>query len=165
MTIMEQSDRKGHKGKAFHFKRRPPRTLRIRPPRTLRIVIAGGGTGGHLFPGIAIAQEFMTRNSNNSLLFVGTGKPFEIAALSEAGFTHKHITAEGIKGRSLWNQVVSILKIPKGVFESILILKHFKPDIVVGVGGYSAGPLPNRFKPKESPFYRKSGAQRNFAMR
>ncbi len=133
MTIMEQSDRKEHKKKAFHFKRRLPRTLRI--------VIAGGGTGGHLFPGIAIAQEFMTRNSNNSLLFIGTGKPFEIAALSEAGFTHKHITAEGIKGRSLWNQVVSILKIPKGVFESILILKRFKPDIVVGVGGYSAGPL------------------------
>ena len=133
MTIMEQSDRKGHKEKAFHFKRRLPRTLRI--------VIAGGGTGGHLFPGIAIAQEFMTRNSNNSLLFVGTGKPFETTALSEAGFTHKHITAEGIKGRGLWNQVVSILKIPRGVFESILILKRFKPDIVVGVGGYSAGPL------------------------
>ena len=130
---MEPSDGKGHKEKAFHFKRRLPRTSRI--------VIAGGGTGGHLFPGIAIAQEFMTRNSNNSLLFVGTGKPFEIAALSEAGFIHKHITAEGIKGRGLWNQVVSILKIPKGVFESILILKRFKPDIVVGMGGYSAGPL------------------------
>jgi UDP-N-acetylglucosamine--N-acetylmuramyl-(pentapeptide) pyrophosphoryl-undecaprenol N-acetylglucosamine transferase len=130
---MEQSDRKGNKQKAFRFKRRLPRSVRS--------VIAGGGTGGHLFPGIAIAQEFMTRNSNNSLLFVGTGKPFETTALSEAGFTHKHITAEGIKGRGLWNQVVSILKIPRGVFESILILKRFKPDIVVGVGGYSAGPL------------------------
>jgi len=107
----------------------------------LRIVIAGGGTGGHLFPGIAIAQEFLTRNPENSVLFVGTERPFEISILSETGFKHKTITAEGFKGRGFWNQIVSISKIPKGVMESILILKRFKADLVVGVGGYSAGPL------------------------
>ena len=107
----------------------------------LRIVIAGGGTGGHLFPGIAMAQEFMARNSNNRLLFVGTGKPFETTALSKADFAHKRITSEGIKGRGLWNQAKSILKIPKGIFESVMILKRFRPDLVLGVGGYSAGPL------------------------
>jgi UDP-N-acetylglucosamine--N-acetylmuramyl-(pentapeptide) pyrophosphoryl-undecaprenol N-acetylglucosamine transferase len=107
----------------------------------LRIVIAGGGTGGHLFPGIALAQEFTARNPNNRLLFVGTGKPFETAALSKAGFAHKGITSEGIKGRGILNQTRSILKIPKGIFESVMILKQFRPDLVVGVGGYSAGPL------------------------
>lgn len=107
----------------------------------LRMVIAGGGTGGHLFPGIAIAQEFLGRNAENSVLFVGTEKPFEISILSEAGFNHRSITAEGVKGRGMWNQVVSVSKIPKGIFESILILKRFKPALVVGVGGYSAGPL------------------------
>ena len=107
----------------------------------LRVVIAGGGTGGHLFPGIAIAQEFTARNPSNRLLFVGTGKPFETTALSKAGFAHKRITSEGIKGRGLWNQTKSILKIPKGIFESVMILKQFRPDLVVGVGGYSAGPL------------------------
>lgn len=107
----------------------------------LRIVIAGGGTGGHLFPGIAIAQEFTTRNPNNKLLFVGTGKPFETTALSKTGFAHKRITSEGIKGRGIWNQTRSILKIPKGIFESVTILKQFRPDLVMGVGGYSAGPL------------------------
>ncbi|MBW2576114.1 MAG: undecaprenyldiphospho-muramoylpentapeptide beta-N-acetylglucosaminyltransferase [Deltaproteobacteria bacterium] len=107
----------------------------------LRIVIAGGGTGGHLFPGIAMAQEFMAGNPNNRLLFVGTGKPFETTALSKAGFARKRITSEGIKGRGLWNQTKSILKIPKGIFESVMILRQFRPDLVIGVGGYSAGPL------------------------
>lgn len=107
----------------------------------MRIVITGGGTGGHLFPGIAMAQEFMTRNPENSVLFVGTGKPFELSILSKWGFRHKRITAEGIKRRRLREQVLSIAKIPKGIFESILILKRFKPDLVVGVGGYAAGPL------------------------
>jgi len=107
----------------------------------LRIVIAGGGTGGHLFPGIALAQEFMARNPTNRLLFVGTGKPFETTALSKAGFVHKGITSEGIKGRGILNQTKSILKIPRGILESVMILKQFRPDLVVGVGGYSAGPL------------------------
>ncbi|MGD9383072.1 MAG: undecaprenyldiphospho-muramoylpentapeptide beta-N-acetylglucosaminyltransferase, partial [Desulfobacterales bacterium] len=107
----------------------------------VRIVIAGGGTGGHLFPGIALAQEFTGRNPNNRLLFVGTGKPFETEALSKAGFAHRRITSEGIKGRGFWNQTKSILKIPKGIFESVMILKEFRPDLVIGVGGYSAGPL------------------------
>jgi UDP-N-acetylglucosamine--N-acetylmuramyl-(pentapeptide) pyrophosphoryl-undecaprenol N-acetylglucosamine transferase len=109
--------------------------------KALRVVIAGGGTGGHLFPGIAIAQEFLVKNGENNVLFVGTGKPFEISILSETGFAHKRITAEGFKGRGVWHQLISILKVPKGIIESILILKDFKPHIVIGVGGYSAGPL------------------------
>ena len=105
----------------------------------MRIIIAGGGTGGHLFPGIAIADGFAARDEENKVLFVSTGKPFEISILSKTVFKHKSITAEGIKGRGLWRQAVSVLKIPKGIFESIMILKDFRPDIVVGVGGYSAG--------------------------
>jgi len=110
-------------------------------PEALRIIIAGGGTGGHLFPGIAIAQEFMARNSNSNVLFVGTGKPFETSILSELGFKHAKITAAGIKARGTAKQALSIAKIPKGIFESLMILKRFKPDLVIGVGGYAAGPL------------------------
>lgn len=107
----------------------------------MRIIIAGGGTGGHLFPGIAIADGFAARDEENRVLFISTGKSFEISILSKTVFKHKSITAEGIKGRGLWRQTVSVLKIPKGIFESIMILKDFRPDIVVGVGGYSAGPV------------------------
>lgn len=107
----------------------------------LRIVITGGSTGGHLFPGIAIVQEFMARDPQNRAIFIGTGKPIEISILSKTSFKYKSITAEGIKGRGLVKRVRSILKIPKGIFESILILKNFRPDLVIGVGSYSAGPV------------------------
>lgn len=112
---------------------------RVTAPR--KIVIAGGGTGGHLFPGIAIAQEFMSRNSQNSILFVSTGNPFEKRALSQAGFRLKEITAAGIKGMGRWRQLKSMLKIPQGIIGSIRILKNFKPDLVAGVGSYAAGPV------------------------
>ncbi len=107
----------------------------------LKIVIAGGGTGGHLFPGIAIAEAFLEKNPKSRVLFVSAGNPFELSILSKKGFEHKSITVEGIKGRGLLNQAVSILKIPKGVFESFLILKEFKPDLVVCIGSYSSGPV------------------------
>jgi len=109
--------------------------------RPLRIVIAGGGTGGHLFPGLAIAQEFMTRNARNTVLFVSTGNPLERSVLNETDFKLETITAEGIKGRGLWNQVKSALKIPRGIVESVRILKGYKPDLTVGLGSYSAGPV------------------------
>ena len=107
----------------------------------LRVVIAGGGTGGHLFPGIAVAEEFYARNPKNSVLFVGTGRPFEVSILSETGFAHRRITAEGLKGRGIKNQLDAVIKIPVGVVQSVWILKSFKPHLVIGVGGYSAGPL------------------------
>ena len=89
------------------------------PPR---VVIVGGGTGGHLFPGIAIAQEFIKRNSKNRVLFAGAGNPFEISVLSKTGFEHTSITTEGIKGRGLIKQIVSISIIPKGIIETIRFL-------------------------------------------
>ena len=107
----------------------------------LRLVIAGGGTGGHLFPGIAIAQEFMTRNAANKIIFISTGNPLERSVLSKSGFQLEQITATGIKGRGRWSQVTSIVKIPKGILESVRLLRHFAPDLIVGLGSYSAGPV------------------------
>ena len=109
--------------------------------RPLKIVIAGGGTGGHLFPGIAIAQEFMARNSQNQIVFVSTGNQFEQRILAKMDFTLERVTVEGIKGRGLWNQTKSICKLPKGIYQAIRILRQFKPDLVVGLGSYSAGPV------------------------
>jgi UDP-N-acetylglucosamine--N-acetylmuramyl-(pentapeptide) pyrophosphoryl-undecaprenol N-acetylglucosamine transferase len=109
--------------------------------RSLRIVIAGGGTGGHLFPGIAMAQEFQARNEETRVIFVSTGNPMEKSVLSKSGYDLKCITAAGIKGRGLWNQLMSILIIPKGILESMRIFKEFSPDLAIGLGSYSAGPV------------------------
>jgi len=109
--------------------------------RPLRIVIAGGGTGGHLFPGIAIAQEFEARNSASRIIFVSTGNPMERSVLAKANYELRCITAAGIKGRGMWNQLVSVLKIPQGILQSGRILKDFSPDLAFGLGSYSAGPV------------------------
>jgi len=109
--------------------------------RPLRIVIAGGGTGGHLFPGIAVAQEFKVRNAATRIIFVSTGNRLERSVLSEAGFELQCITAAGIKGRGLWNQVKSVVKIPGGILQANRILKKISPDLAIGLGSYSAGPL------------------------
>ncbi len=110
-------------------------------PRALRIVVAGGGTGGHLFPGIAIAKEFMARNSATRILFVSTGNTLEKSVLSGAGFELRCIPVAGIKGRGIWNQIKAILKIPAGIWSARRILKKFSPDLTIGLGSYSAGPV------------------------
>ncbi|MEW6672895.1 MAG: undecaprenyldiphospho-muramoylpentapeptide beta-N-acetylglucosaminyltransferase [Thermodesulfobacteriota bacterium] len=107
----------------------------------LRIIIAGGGTGGHLFPGVAVAQEFMARDPRNQVLFVSTGNAMERSVLAKAGFRLSTIPAEGIKGRDIFNQALSAAKIPWGVAASVRIIRAYRPDVVLGVGSYSSGPL------------------------
>lgn len=106
-----------------------------------KIIIAAGGTGGHLFPGIAIAEAFMEKDPENRVLFVGTGKPLEVSALSKAGFQHESLSVEGIRGRGLLNQVLSVLKLPGAVIKSLRMFRRFKPDLVIGIGSYVTGPV------------------------
>lgn len=106
-----------------------------------RLLIAGGGTGGHLFPGIAIAREFMARNAQNAVLFVSTGNPFERKTLLRAGFPLETVSVAGIKGRGIWQKLKSLALIPLGIVQSGWIIKSFKPDLVLGVGSYAAGPV------------------------
>ena len=107
----------------------------------LRLIVTGGGTGGHLFPGIAIAQTFLARHPRNRVLFVGTDRPFETDLLASLGYDHRIISAAGIKGRGLINQLGALLKLPRGILQAIAIVLRFRPHLVVGMGGYSAGPL------------------------
>lgn len=109
--------------------------------RPLKIVIAGGGTGGHLFPGIAIAREFEARNSASKIIFVSTGNPMEKSVLFRTDYELRCVTAAGIKGRGVWNQLKSAFNIPKGIFESLRIIGDFAPDLAIGLGSYSAGPV------------------------
>jgi UDP-N-acetylglucosamine--N-acetylmuramyl-(pentapeptide) pyrophosphoryl-undecaprenol N-acetylglucosamine transferase len=109
--------------------------------QALKVVFAGGGTGGHLFPGIAMAQEFEARNPATRIIFISTGNPMEVTVLSKANYELHRISAAGIKGRGIWNQIQSVLKIPTGIWQSIRILHRFSPDLAVGLGSYSAGPV------------------------
>jgi UDP-N-acetylglucosamine--N-acetylmuramyl-(pentapeptide) pyrophosphoryl-undecaprenol N-acetylglucosamine transferase len=107
----------------------------------LRVVIAGGGTGGHVFPGIALAQAFSTRNPESEILFVGTGNAFEQRVFSTTPFAHTAISVEGIKGRGVFQKLRAVAKIPSGVVAAIGILKQFGTQLVIGVGGYSSAPV------------------------
>ena len=106
-----------------------------------RLLVAGGGTGGHLFPGITIAQEFLARHQQNRVLFVSTGNPFEQATLAQIGYPLRTISVAGLKGQGLWRKLKSLSLIPVGIWQSMAILKSFKPDLVLGVGSYAAGPI------------------------
>lgn len=107
--------------------------------RGLRVIIAGGGTGGHLFPGIALAEEI--RADGGEVLFVGTERGIEFRVVPAQGFTLQTIDASGIKGRGIGGLVRGLLRLPRAWWQSRAILKAFKPDVVVGVGGYASGPL------------------------
>jgi UDP-N-acetylglucosamine--N-acetylmuramyl-(pentapeptide) pyrophosphoryl-undecaprenol N-acetylglucosamine transferase len=106
-----------------------------------RLVVAGGGTGGHLFPGIAIAQAFRSRHPDNRVLFVNAGRALETRVLAELGWDQKAIPIEGIKGRGRWQQIGAAFRIPGAVWQAGGIIKAFEADMVFGVGGYSAGPV------------------------
>ena len=107
----------------------------------LRVLIAGGGTGGHLFPGIAVAQAFQERCPQTKVLFVSRGNDFERTALERAGFPLATIAIEGFKGRGLWNQLRVLTGLPWALAQSAGVLWRFRPDLVVGLGSYSAGPV------------------------
>ena len=107
----------------------------------MRVLIAGGGTGGHLFPGIALAEEVATRHPRNDVVFVGTNRGLEARVVPAAGFTFEAITSRGIKGMGLKNLLLGLLTVPLSLFESWRILRRYQPDVVVGVGGYSSGPV------------------------
>ena len=107
----------------------------------IRCIIAGGGTGGHLFPGIAIARELEARDPDASVLFVVGRRRMESEILRKYGFRVAFIRVEGMKGRG-WKKGLAVLSmLPGSLFQSMKIIKEFRPSFVVGVGGYSAGPF------------------------
>jgi UDP-N-acetylglucosamine--N-acetylmuramyl-(pentapeptide) pyrophosphoryl-undecaprenol N-acetylglucosamine transferase len=104
------------------------------------MIIAGGGTGGHLFPGIAIAEEFLRRDPANRVLFIGTERGLEKKILDGLGFSLRTLKVEGLQGRGPVRILSSLLKIPGSLLASFRVLRTFQPAVVVGVGGYASGP-------------------------
>lgn len=106
----------------------------------MRVIIAGGGTGGHVFPAISIAEEILERNSGNEVLFVGTEQGFEKKILPEKGYRVEFINSRGIVGKSFSQKIMAVISILSAMASSLKILRDFKPDAVIGVGGYASGP-------------------------
>jgi UDP-N-acetylglucosamine--N-acetylmuramyl-(pentapeptide) pyrophosphoryl-undecaprenol N-acetylglucosamine transferase len=106
---------------------------------TLRVLIAGGGTGGHVIPALAIADELRARYGAE-VRFVGTARGFETRLVPAAGYGLELIHVGQLKGVSLKTRLRTLLDLPLGVRRCFQILNEFHPDVVVGVGGYASGP-------------------------
>ncbi len=107
----------------------------------LKAVLTGGGTGGHLFPGVAICRELTARFPGTEILFIGTGRPLERKVVAAAGYRHALITVRGFKGMGPLRKLMALSVLPGSVLKAAAILWRFKPRMVIGVGGYAAGPV------------------------
>ncbi len=107
----------------------------------MKVLISGGGTGGHIYPAIAIANKLKEEEKDIEILFVGTKKGLESEIVPKAGYTLKTITVEGFRRKLTFDNVKRILKLFKGLEEARKIVKDFKPDVVIGTGGYVCGPV------------------------
>ncbi len=108
--------------------------------RKMKIVIAGGGTGGHLYPGIAIAREVL-KTGGNDVLFVGTRQGIEAKVLPREGLPVRFISVGKLKGMKLASAVKTIAMLPLGLLQSLRLLREARPAAVIGVGGYASGPV------------------------
>lgn len=107
----------------------------------MRIVFAGGGTGGHLFPGLAVAREFLRRDGQTEILFIGTEQGIEYRVLPKEGFKLETLAVKGLKGRGVRGLLDALYGVPAGLLRSLAILRGFRPDCVIGLGGYASGPV------------------------
>jgi len=105
----------------------------------MNVVIAGGGTGGHLYPGIAIAREVL-REEGNQVLFLGTEQGIEARVLPTEGLAVRFISVGKLKGMNALAIVKTLATLPLSVYQAFRILQSVRPDVVIGVGGYSSGP-------------------------
>lgn len=106
----------------------------------MRVLLAGGGTGGHIFPGVALIEEFRRAN-NVEFLFVSSKRGIDSSVLKALSIPHRTIDMEGFRGRGFGRKIYSLLKLIKAIVPSIRIMMGFKPELVIGLGGYASFPL------------------------
>ncbi len=107
----------------------------------MRVMIAAGGTGGHIYPGIAVAKEITERAPESLVRFIGTAKGLEKKLVPEAGFELSLIKSTGLKNVGLVGKLKGMLILPQSFFEAWKLIKDFRPDVVIGAGGYVSGPV------------------------
>jgi UDP-N-acetylglucosamine--N-acetylmuramyl-(pentapeptide) pyrophosphoryl-undecaprenol N-acetylglucosamine transferase len=106
----------------------------------MKLMIAGGGTGGHLFPGVALAQTWMQRAPEAEVFFVGTARGLESKVVPQAGFRLHLIEQRGLKRLGLVQTLKALLMLPRSFLQSLRIVRKEHPNVALGVGGYAAGP-------------------------
>lgn len=104
----------------------------------MTIIIAAGGTGGHLYPGVALAREFLRRCPSATIRFIGTTRGIESKVLPHEGFPLDYISALPLMGLGLRQRLSALMAIPRGVGQSLLLLRRYKADLVFGIGGYTS---------------------------
>jgi len=107
----------------------------------MRVLIAAGGTGGHIYPGIAVAKEIMRRGPSSVVRFIGTAHGLETRLVPKAGFELSIIESAGLKNVGLVAKMRGLLLLPQSIFTARRVIREFRPDIVVGAGGYVSGPV------------------------
>ena len=107
----------------------------------MRVLIAAGGTGGHIYPGIAVAQEIMRRDPASIVRFVGTARGLESRLVPQAGFELSIIESAGLKNVQLAARLYGLALLPRSFFSTWKLIRDFNPDVVVGAGGYVSGPV------------------------
>jgi UDP-N-acetylglucosamine--N-acetylmuramyl-(pentapeptide) pyrophosphoryl-undecaprenol N-acetylglucosamine transferase len=117
-----------------------------------RIIISGGGTGGHIFPAIAIANALKKLDPATEILFVGALGRMEMEKVPAAGYKIIGLDIQGIQRKSIWRNIMFPVKLLKSVINALEIIKKFKPDAAVGVGGYASGPLLYAASIKDIPY-------------
>jgi UDP-N-acetylglucosamine--N-acetylmuramyl-(pentapeptide) pyrophosphoryl-undecaprenol N-acetylglucosamine transferase len=105
------------------------------------LMIAGGGTGGHIYPAIAVAKEFLSRGEDRRVVFVGTRYGLEKEIVPKAGFELEFVNIRGLKGKSLLQTVGNLLRLPASMFGAWRLISRHDPDVILGVGGYASGPV------------------------
>jgi UDP-N-acetylglucosamine--N-acetylmuramyl-(pentapeptide) pyrophosphoryl-undecaprenol N-acetylglucosamine transferase len=106
-----------------------------------RVIFAGGGTGGHLFPAIAVMEELRRREPELEVLFVGTARGIETKVVPQLGERLTCLEVSPLKGRSPSQLLKSLAALPGAGFEAARVVQSFRPSLVIGVGGYAAGPM------------------------
>lgn len=107
----------------------------------MKLLIAAGGTGGHVYPGIAVAKEIMRRDPSSHVLFVGTARGLETKIVPDSGFQLSLINSAGLKSVGIKGLLKGFAVLPKSFLEARQIIRQFRPHVVVGAGGYVSGPV------------------------
>lgn len=110
-------------------------------PRSLRIMISGGGTGGHIFPAVAIANAIKEREPGTQFLFVGAEGKMEMDKVPAAGYRIEGLPIRGFQRRALWKNIGLPWRVFRSMWKARGLVRSFKPHVAVGVGGYASGPL------------------------